>query len=175
MLLWKKIQANQGENLDTSHYERIASQKGDLEAAATAAGSAATQTRSFSAKWMNTDLDGWSNIIKIISYIVIAFSCGKANIVRTWSNILRIFYGNKGLCHCADLIDSDENLHCFTRPLSSCNIKISVVSQCRSTAGISWLFNIWTHSCSPFFNWLTTCTCWGCTLTWSLLKQPDTD
>ena len=34
----------------------------------------------------------------------------------------------------ADLIDSDENLHCFKRPLSSCYIKISFVSQCRSTA-----------------------------------------
>ena len=94
---------------------------------------------------------GLCSMIKIISYVVIAFSYGKANILHRWSNILRIFYGNKGLCHCADLIDSDENLHCFTRPLSSCNIKISVVSQCRFTAGISWLIIIWTHSFCLFF------------------------
>ena len=59
--------------------------------------------------------------------------------------------GTKACVTSADLIDSDENLHCFTRPLSSCDIKISVVSQCRSTAGISWLFNISTHSLSRFF------------------------
>ena len=51
----------------------------------------------------------------------------------------------------ADLIDSDENLHCFTLPLSSCDIKISVVSQCRCSAGILRLFNISTHSFSRFF------------------------
>ena len=56
--------------------------------------------------------------------------------------------GTKACVTAADLIDSDENLHCFTRPLSSCYIKISVVSQCRSTAGILWLFNI---SLSHFF------------------------
>ena len=42
--------------------------------------------------------------------------------------------GTKGCDTAADLIDSDKNLHCFTQPLSSCDIKISVVSQCRSTA-----------------------------------------
>ena len=28
------------------------------------------------------------------------------------------------------------------------------------SAGYSWLFNIWTHSCSRFYSRLTTCTCW---------------
>ena len=59
--------------------------------------------------------------------------------------------GTKACVTSADLIDSDENLHCFTLSLSSCDIKISVVSQCRSTAGISWLFNISTYSLSHFF------------------------
>ena len=103
-------------------------------------------------------------MIKIISYVVIAFCYRKANILQRWSNILHIFSGNKGLCQysvtAADLIDSDENLHCFLLTLSSCNIKISVVSQCRSTAGILWLFKISTHSLSRFFNRLTTCTYW---------------
>ena len=31
--------------------------------------------------------------------------------------------GTKACVTSADLIDSDENLHCFTRPLSSCEIK----------------------------------------------------
>ena len=59
-----------------------------------------------------------------------------------------IFYafstGTKACVTAAHLIDSVENLHCFTRPLSShgCYIKFSVVSQCRCTAGISWLFII---------------------------------
>ena len=39
-------------------------------------------------------------MIKIISYVDIAFFYRKANILRWWSNILRIFNGNKGLCHC---------------------------------------------------------------------------
>ena len=39
-------------------------------------------------------------MIKIISNVVIAFCYKKANILRRWSNIPRIFYGNKGLCHC---------------------------------------------------------------------------
>ena len=38
-------------------------------------------------------------MIKIISYVVIAFCNRKANILHRWSNILHIFYGNKGLCH----------------------------------------------------------------------------
>ena len=66
-----------------------------------------------------------------------------------------IFYAfsteTKACVTVADLSDSDENLHCFTRPLSSCNIKISVVSQCRCSAGILLLFNISTHSLSRFF------------------------
>ena len=28
------------------------------------------------------------------------------------------------------------------------------------SAGFSWLFSIWTHSCSGFFYRLTACTCW---------------
>ena len=37
-------------------------------------------------------------IIEIISYVVIAFCYRKANNLRWWSNILHIFYWNKGLC-----------------------------------------------------------------------------
>ena len=59
--------------------------------------------------------------------------------------------GMKACVKAAHLIDSDENLHCFTLPLSRCYIKISVVSQSRCTGGISWLFNISTHSLSRFF------------------------
>ena len=38
-------------------------------------------------------------MIKIKSYVVIAFSYRKANILRKWSKILHFCYGNKGLCH----------------------------------------------------------------------------
>ena len=87
-------------------------------------------------------------MIKIKSYVVIA---GR-QISYRGGLISYIFpTGTKACVTAADLIDLDENLHCFTRPLSSCYIKISVVSQCRSTAGILWLFNISTHSLSRFF------------------------
>ena len=87
-------------------------------------------------------------MIKIISYVVIAFCHRKANILRRWSTVST---GTKACVTAADLIDSDENLHCFTLPLSSCYIKISIVSQYRCTAEILWLFNISTHSLSCFF------------------------
>ena len=38
-------------------------------------------------------------MIKIIIYVNIAFFYRKANILHRWSNILRQFYGNKGVCH----------------------------------------------------------------------------
>ena len=38
-------------------------------------------------------------MIKIISYVVIAFYYMKANIICRWSNILLVFNGNNGLCH----------------------------------------------------------------------------
>ena len=41
-----------------------------------------------------------SQIIKIISYVVITFCYRKANILHRWSNILHIFNWNKGLFHC---------------------------------------------------------------------------
>ena len=40
-----------------------------------------------------------TNMIKIISYVVIAFFYWKANILCRWSIIQRIFNRNKGLCH----------------------------------------------------------------------------
>ena len=39
------------------------------------------------------------DMIRIKSYIVIAFSYRKANKLRKWSEILHFCYGNKGLCH----------------------------------------------------------------------------
>ena len=54
-----------------------------------------------------------------------------------------IFYvncmGTKACVTAADLSDSDENLHCFTRPMSSCDIKISVVSQCRILVAVQYM------------------------------------
>ena len=39
----------------------------------------------------------------------------------------------------ADLIDLDGNLHCFMLPLSSCDIKISVVSWCRILVAVQYM------------------------------------
>ena len=78
-----------------------------------------------------------------ISNVDIAFFYRKANILRKRSNILPIFNGNKGLCHGfrshSDLIDSNENVHCFTWLLSSCDIKISVLSQCRILVAVQYM------------------------------------
>ena len=51
-------------------------------------------------EWVSECQCVWvTTMIKIISYVVVAFCYRKANILRRWSNILHIFYGNKGLCH----------------------------------------------------------------------------
>ena len=68
-------------------------------------------------------------MIKTISYVVITFFYRKAYILRRWSNSLRIFNGNKGLCHCCSSQWFGWKLALLPRPLSSCDIKISVVSQ----------------------------------------------
>ena len=41
----------------------------------------------------------YGSMIKIKSYVVIAFCYRKANILRKWSKILHFCYWNKGLCH----------------------------------------------------------------------------
>ena len=71
-----------------------------------------------------------------------------------------IFYinstGTKVCVTAADLSDFDENLNCFTRTLSSCYIKISVVSQYRNLVAVQYE----QRASSVYFYWLTTCTCW---------------
>ena len=110
-------------------------------------------------------------MIKIITYVVIAFFYRKANILRRWSNILRIFNGNKACITAADLIDSNGNLHCFTRPLSSCDIKISVVSQCRILVAVQYM----NTQLFAFFLPTDNLHLLDCAVTWSLLTRTDTD
>ena len=78
-------------------------------------------------------------MIKIIIYIDIAFSTGRQ--IFYIGGLL--FYINstetKACVTAADLIDSGENLHCFTLPLSSYYIKISVVSQCRIIVAVQYM------------------------------------
>ena len=54
-----------------------------------------------------------------------------------------IFYryssGTKACVTTTDLIDLDGSLHCFMRPLSSCNIKISVASLCRMLTAVWYM------------------------------------
>ena len=92
-------------------------------------------------------------MIKIISYIVVAFFYRKKNILHkgiyysTGScGILRDPAGTKACVMAADFIDSDEKIHDFIRPLS-CDIKISVLSQCRILVAVHSM----KHRCS-FFN-----------------------
>ena len=64
--------------------------------------------------------------------------------------------GTEACVTAADLIDSDEKLHCFTQPLSSCYIKIFAVSQCRILVAVQYM----NTQLFAFFLLLTTCTCW---------------
>ena len=81
-------------------------------------------------------------MIKIIIYIDIAFFYRKANIIHRWSNILRKFYGNKGVCHCVIRMEA-----CIASRGPAVAILKSLL--CLS-AGFSWLVSTWTHSCSGF-------------------------
>ena len=60
--------------------------------------------------------------------------------------------GTKACVTAGDLSDSDGNLRCFTRLLSSCDIKISLVSQCRILVAVQY-HSIWIRSCSIFFTY----------------------
>ena len=78
--------------------------------------------------------------------------------------------GTKPCVTAADLIESDGNLHCFMLPLSSCNIKIFVVSHCRILVAVQYMN-------TPLFVLFSTenVHLLNCTVTWSLLLQTDTD
>ena len=99
-------------------------------------------------------------MIKIIIYFDIAFFYRKANILHRWSKILHKFYGNKGVCYSCRSHWLGWKLSLlyikFTRPLSSCYIKISVASQCRILVAVQYL----NRQLLAFFLQLTTCTCW---------------
>ena len=71
-------------------------------------------------------------MIKIKSYVVIAFCYRKANVSDLVSYTFAT--GTKACVTAADLIDSDENLHFFT--LSSCKnlYCVSVQMHCRNLA-----------------------------------------
>ena len=103
----------------------------------------------------------------------IAFFYRKANIRHMWSNILRKFYGDKGPCHGCRSQWFRWKLALFTRPLSSCDIKISVVAQCRILVAVQYM----NTRLFGFFYPLTTCTCWTAQWLgqWSLLTRTDAD
>ena len=63
--------------------------------------------------------------------LMLHFSTGRQTFYVGYLKFYAFLTGTKACITAADLIDSGENLHCFTRLLSSCNIKISIVSQCR--------------------------------------------
>ena len=100
-------------------------------------------------------------MIKIISYVVIAFCYRKENILCRWSNILRIFYGNEGLCQgCRSywfgwklglLHTAFEQLLC----LNLCCVSVQV--HCRNLVAVQCIN---TQTFAFFLDWLTTCTYW---------------
>ena len=61
--------------------------------------------------------------------LVSHFPTGRQIFYVGGSNMLHDSAGTKAYITAADLIDSDGNMHCFMHPLSSCNIKTSVVSE----------------------------------------------
>ena len=99
------------------------------------------------------------------------FSTGRQTFYVGYLKFYAFLTGTKACIIAADLIDSDENLHCFTRLLSSCNIKISIVSQCRILVAVQYMntllfaFFLSTDKLLPL----------DCSMTWSLLTQTDAD
>ena len=96
-------------------------------------------------------------MIKIISYVVVAFFYRKANIQHRWSNILHIFYGNKGLCHCCRSYWFEwklELLHTASAVVILKSLLCLSAGPLQESCGFSMY-----HFCI-FFNWLTTCTYW---------------
>ena len=71
--------------------------------------------------------------------------------------------GTKACVTGADLVDLDENLHSFTLPLSSYNIKISVVSHCRILVAVQYMN-------TQLFTFFLTDNLYllDCSVTWSL-------
>ena len=86
-----------------------------------------------------------------------------------------IFYGDytgtKAFVTAADLIEGDGNLHCFMPPLSSCEIKISVVSQCRILVAVQYMNTQEFAFCCSTDNLHLL----DCSVSWSLLTQTDAD
>ena len=70
-------------------------------------------------------------ITKIIFRSILHFSAGSQIFYAGGLIFYRDPTGTKACVTAADLIVLDGNIHCFMLPSSSCNIKISVVSQCR--------------------------------------------
>ena len=108
-------------------------------------------------------------MIKITPYVDIAFFYRKAKILHRWSNILWKLYCNKGLCHCCRSHRFRWKLACFMLPLSSCNIKISVVSWCRILVAVQYM-----HSCLRFYS-TDNLHLLNSSVTWLLLTRTDAD
>ena len=67
------------------------------------------------------------------------FSTGRQIFYTGLSNILQDPTGTKACVTAADLIESDGKMHGFMWPLSSCYIKLSVVSQCRISLPVQYM------------------------------------
>ena len=109
-------------------------------------------------------------MIKIISYVDIAFFYRKANILRRWSNILRIFNENKGLCHGSRFHRFGWKLallHAAFEQLQYSNLWC--VSQ--DSRGCS----IYEHTAARVFLSCDKLHLLDCSVTWSLLTRTDAD
>ena len=79
--------------------------------------------------------------------------------------------GTKVCVTAADLIDLDGNIHCFMLPLSSCYIKLSVVSQCRTLVAVQYM----NTQLFTFFVSTDNLHLLDCSVTWSLLMLTDAE
>ena len=78
-----------------------------------------------------------TQMIKIISYIVIAFCYRKANILCRWCNVLYIFYKNKGLCHCCRSYWFGWKLALLHWILNLCYVSVQV--HCRNLMAVQYM------------------------------------
>ena len=98
----------------------------------------------------------WATWLKQYSTLILHFSTGRQICYVGGLILSRDSTGTKAWVIAADLIDSDGNLHCFVLPLSSCDIKITVVSQCRILVPVPYM----NTQLFTFFFSTETCTCW---------------
>ena len=113
-------------------------------------------------------------MIKIISYVVIAFATGRQISYIDGPIFYSFSTGKRACVTAADLIDWDEKLHCFPQQMSSCDIKFLL---CFSAGALqeSRGCSLYERTAVGVLLQTDNLHLLDCAVTWSLLTRTDTD